>query len=84
MHATGRYKTLNLVFGAFPFIGAVLIYKMREDSGFIQSWLSIVRDLSSIISLCHNPKVYRSPLVLEMLSCYKLYSVRQTFIINVI
>lgn len=43
MHITGRYKTLNLVFGAFPFIGAVLIYRMKEDSGPIQSWLSIVR-----------------------------------------
>ena len=42
MHATGRYKTLNLIFGTFPFIGAVLIYRMREDSGPIQSWLSIV------------------------------------------
>ena len=43
MHATGRYKTINLIFGVFPFIGAVLIYRMREDSGPIQSWLSIVR-----------------------------------------
>ena len=42
MHATGRYKTINLIFGVFPFIGAVLIYRMREDSGPIQSWLSIV------------------------------------------
>jgi len=42
MHATGRYKTLNLVFGAFPFIGTVLIYLMKEDSGPIQSWLSII------------------------------------------
>ena len=44
MHATGRYKTLNLIFGIFPSIGAVLIYNMKEDnSGPIQSWLSIVR-----------------------------------------
>ena len=43
MHATGRYKTLNLIFGIFPSIGAVLIYYLREDSGPIQSWLSIVR-----------------------------------------
>ena len=33
MHATGRYKILNLIFGVFPFIGAVLIYRMRDDSG---------------------------------------------------
>ncbi|KDR82136.1 hypothetical protein GALMADRAFT_240663 [Galerina marginata CBS 339.88] len=42
MHKTGRYKTLNLVFGAFPFIGAASIYYIREDSGPLQSWLSII------------------------------------------
>ncbi|KAF7295796.1 Vacuolar amino acid permease [Mycena chlorophos] len=42
MHRTGRYKTLNLVFGFFPFLGATLISFMREDSGPIQSWLSII------------------------------------------
>ncbi|KAI0261793.1 major facilitator superfamily domain-containing protein [Gloeopeniophorella convolvens] len=42
MHRTGKYKLLNLVFGAFPFIAAVLITRMREDSGPIQLWLSII------------------------------------------
>ncbi|KAF9481292.1 vacuolar amino acid permease [Pholiota conissans] len=42
MHKTGRYKAINLIFGAFPFIGAALIYNMKEDSGPIQSWLSII------------------------------------------
>ncbi|KAJ7672431.1 major facilitator superfamily domain-containing protein [Mycena polygramma] len=42
MHRTGRYKNINLIFGIFPFIGAVLISLMREDSGPIQSWLSII------------------------------------------
>ncbi|PPQ91935.1 hypothetical protein CVT25_000978 [Psilocybe cyanescens] len=42
MHKTGRYKKINLIFGAFPFIGAVLIYHIREDSGPLQSWLSII------------------------------------------
>ncbi|KAJ7221383.1 vacuolar amino acid permease [Mycena pura] len=42
MHRTGRYKTINLIFGFFPFIGAVLISLMRQDSGPIQSWLSII------------------------------------------
>jgi hypothetical protein len=46
MHITGRYKTLNLVFGIFPFIGAFLIYMMKEDSVPILSWLSIVRHSS--------------------------------------
>uniref|UniRef100_A0A8H7XZJ5 Major facilitator superfamily (MFS) profile domain-containing protein n=1 Tax=Psilocybe cubensis TaxID=181762 RepID=A0A8H7XZJ5_PSICU len=42
MHKTGRYKKINLVFGAFPFIAAVFIYHIREDSGPIQSWFSII------------------------------------------
>ena len=42
VHATWRYKTLNLILGACPFIGAILIYQIQEDSGPIQSWLSIV------------------------------------------
>ncbi|KAF7295895.1 Vacuolar amino acid permease [Mycena chlorophos] len=42
MHRMGRYKLLNLVFGFFPFLGATLISFMREDSGPIQSWLSII------------------------------------------
>ncbi|KAJ3513848.1 hypothetical protein NLJ89_g2712 [Agrocybe chaxingu] len=42
MHKTGRYKTINLIFGAFPFIGASFIYLLGEDSGFFQSWFSII------------------------------------------
>ncbi|PPR05145.1 hypothetical protein CVT26_012231 [Gymnopilus dilepis] len=42
MHKTGRYKTINLIFGLFPFIGASLIYYIKEDSGFLQSWFSII------------------------------------------
>ncbi|KAF7314932.1 Vacuolar amino acid permease [Mycena indigotica] len=42
MHKTGRYKMINAIFGAFPFIGAVFITMLREDSGWVQSWLSIV------------------------------------------
>ncbi|KAJ7184647.1 MFS general substrate transporter [Mycena filopes] len=42
MHRTGRYKKLNMIFGILPFIGAVLISFLREDSGPIQSWLSII------------------------------------------
>ncbi|CAK5279096.1 unnamed protein product, partial [Mycena citricolor] len=42
MHRSGRYKKINLSFGLFPFIGATLISFLREDSGFIQSWLSII------------------------------------------
>ena len=48
VHATGKYKTLNLILGACPFIGAVLIYYIREDSGPIQSWLSIVSPVSAL------------------------------------
>ncbi|KAF7353924.1 Vacuolar amino acid permease [Mycena venus] len=42
MHRTGRYKKLNLTFGIFPFVGATLISFLHEDSGPIQSWLSII------------------------------------------
>jgi len=42
IHAMGRYKTINLIFGAFPFLGACLIYLIHKDSGPIQSWFSIV------------------------------------------
>ncbi|KAJ7932767.1 vacuolar amino acid permease [Mycena leptocephala] len=42
MHKMGRYKAINLIFGIFPFVGAVLISRMQEDSGPLQSWLSII------------------------------------------
>ncbi|KAF6758549.1 multidrug resistance protein [Ephemerocybe angulata] len=42
MHVTGRYKTINLIFGMFPFIGACFIYQLQPDSGFWVSWFSIV------------------------------------------
>ena len=42
MHRTGRYKMINLIFGCFPFIGALLITFMKEDSPPTQLWLSIV------------------------------------------
>ncbi|EGN96457.1 hypothetical protein SERLA73DRAFT_186194 [Serpula lacrymans var. lacrymans S7.3] len=42
MHRTGKYKLLNLTFGILPFIGIVLITFMREDSGPLQMWLSII------------------------------------------
>ncbi|KAK7036049.1 vacuolar amino acid permease [Favolaschia claudopus] len=42
MHRTGRYKRINLIFGIFPFIGTTLISRLREDSGPVQSWLSII------------------------------------------
>ncbi|OCH86179.1 MFS general substrate transporter [Obba rivulosa] len=42
MHKTGKYKLVNLVFGIFPFISAVLLCFMREDSSSAQLWLSIL------------------------------------------
>ncbi|PBK70086.1 MFS general substrate transporter [Armillaria solidipes] len=42
MHRTGKYKTINLICGLFPFAATVLILQMKEDSGPIQSWLSII------------------------------------------
>ena len=43
IHRTGRYKTMNAVFGWLPFIGVTLIATMREDSNVFRTWLSIVR-----------------------------------------
>ncbi|KAK7437119.1 hypothetical protein VKT23_018743 [Stygiomarasmius scandens] len=42
MHRTGKYKLINLVFGIFPFIASVLIAQIHENSGWIQSWFSII------------------------------------------
>ncbi|KAI0792604.1 MFS general substrate transporter [Abortiporus biennis] len=42
MHITGRYKTLNLVFGLFPFVAAILLSLMKETSPQVQLWLSIL------------------------------------------
>ncbi|KAG9309637.1 vacuolar amino acid permease [Chiua virens] len=41
IHQTGKYTTLNLVFGVLPFSGLVSLIFIREDSGFIQKWLSV-------------------------------------------
>jgi MFS family permease len=42
MHRTGKYKTINLVFGILPLCGVVPLIFLREDSGFVQKWLSVV------------------------------------------
>ncbi|KAI6138005.1 major facilitator superfamily domain-containing protein [Pisolithus thermaeus] len=42
MHCTGRYKMINIMFGFFPFVGSLLITFIRENSGPLQSWLSII------------------------------------------
>jgi len=42
MHLNGTYKTLNLIFGLFPFIGTLCIQQITEDSGWWQSWFSII------------------------------------------
>ncbi|KAI9570815.1 major facilitator superfamily domain-containing protein [Boletus coccyginus] len=42
MHRTGKYKMINVVFGFFPFIGIVLITLMHENSGPLQTWISII------------------------------------------
>jgi len=42
MHRTGKYKTINLLFGTLPLCGVVPLIFLREDSGFVQKWLSVV------------------------------------------
>ncbi|KAI5119530.1 hypothetical protein M0805_002552 [Coniferiporia weirii] len=42
MHRTGKYKLINLIFGTFPFIAAVSISLLKEDSNWFQMWFSII------------------------------------------
>lgn len=42
MHRTGKYKMLNTVFGFFPFVAAVLIATLNQNSSDARLWLSIV------------------------------------------
>ncbi|EPS98348.1 hypothetical protein FOMPIDRAFT_1061393 [Fomitopsis schrenkii] len=42
MHKTGRYKMLNIIFGMFPFVAAILLSRMHEDSPPFQLWFSII------------------------------------------
>ena len=67
MHRTGKYRRLNLIFGLFPFIAAILLCLMREDSSPAQLWLSIVGGrllfsgflTSSIVFSCHSDSEMR-------------------------
>lgn len=42
MHRSGKYKTINLVFGILPLCGVIPLIFLREDSGFLQKWFSVV------------------------------------------
>lgn len=53
MHRSGNYRKLNLIFGLFPFVAAILLSLMRDDSPPAQLWLSIVRRLFSSVDY-HN------------------------------
>ncbi|KAF9463425.1 vacuolar amino acid permease [Collybia nuda] len=39
---TGKYKTLNMIFGILPLTAAVLLMRMREESSQAHLWLSII------------------------------------------
>ncbi|KAJ3551201.1 hypothetical protein NM688_g4846 [Phlebia brevispora] len=41
MHRTGKYRTLTLICGIFPFISAIMISCMKEDSHPLLLWLGI-------------------------------------------
>ncbi|KAG6827313.1 hypothetical protein H0H92_012361 [Tricholoma furcatifolium] len=41
MHRTGKYKTINLTFGWFPFIGASLVASLNRDSPPLLTWMGI-------------------------------------------
>ncbi|KAF8129574.1 vacuolar amino acid permease [Boletus edulis] len=42
MRRTGKYKDINLVFGILPLCGIMPLVFLREDSGFVQKWFSVV------------------------------------------
>lgn len=42
MHRSGKYKTINLVFGILPLCGVIPLIFLREDSEFLQKWFSVV------------------------------------------
>ncbi|KAJ7583934.1 vacuolar amino acid permease [Mycena floridula] len=42
MRKNGNYKAINLIFGALPFVGAVLLATMKENSNQAHLWLSII------------------------------------------
>lgn len=48
MHRTGRYKTLNLVFGIFPTFAAATIASLDRDSNQFLQWFAVVRSLLPI------------------------------------
>ena len=39
MNKTGHYRQLNLIFGIFPFLAAVLLTRLREGSSPAELWL---------------------------------------------
>ncbi|KAF8548900.1 hypothetical protein OG21DRAFT_1422225 [Imleria badia] len=42
MYRTCKCKTINLVFGILPLCGVIPLIFLREDSGFVQKWFSVV------------------------------------------
>jgi len=42
MHRTGKYRAITLTFGIFPFVAAMLVTTLREDSSPARLWFSIV------------------------------------------
>lgn len=42
MHKTGKYKTLNLLFGILPALSTAMIAGLDENSGQAAQWLSII------------------------------------------
>ncbi|CAE6482264.1 unnamed protein product [Rhizoctonia solani] len=42
MSKTGRYKILTDVFGLFPCVGSLLVYRLKETSSEFEKWFSII------------------------------------------
>ena len=61
MHKTGNYKFINLTFGIFPSIAAILIATMNENSSSVRLWLSIVRKAAPRIILQDSDALLQIP-----------------------
>ncbi|TBU53937.1 MFS general substrate transporter [Dichomitus squalens] len=64
MHRTGKYRKLNLIFGIFPFVAAILLALMHENSSPAQLWLSI----ASIIPLGFGNAVVLQTMLIALLA----------------
>jgi hypothetical protein len=45
MHKTGEFRKLMIICGIMPFVAGIFVVQMKESSGIVSKWLSIVSKL---------------------------------------